>query len=131
MYNFSWTKFPTCCNSLCVNLYSYLFLNDYKIILWSHYDVCNDISFCPCHLHSHLLNYIWSDLILVTFSYDILDIHVILSSIMDAIWMKTCNEKITSSFLLSFHCLLIKCPTNLYDYNFLHLGFEVISYYYS
>jgi hypothetical protein len=30
---------------------------------------------------------------IVTFSNDILDIHVILSSIMDAIWMKTCNEK--------------------------------------
>jgi hypothetical protein len=29
----------------------------------------------------------------LTFSNDILDIHVTLSLIMDAIWMKTCNEK--------------------------------------
>ncbi len=43
-------------------------------------------------------------LILVKFSDDILDMHIVLSSIMNVIWMKTCNEKkiiffiITSSF---------------------------------
>jgi hypothetical protein len=31
--------------------------------------------------------------ILVTFSYDILNTHVILSSIVNVIRMKTCNEK--------------------------------------
>jgi hypothetical protein len=51
--------------------------------------------------------------ILVTFSNDILDIHVILSSIMDAIWMKMCNEKTMLSFLLPHHHLLIKCTINI------------------
>jgi hypothetical protein len=39
-----------------------------------------------------------NDIILVTFSNDILDIHVILSSIMDALWMKNYNEKTMLSF---------------------------------
>jgi hypothetical protein len=48
-----------------------------------------------------IFSYIWNDFILVTFSYDILNIHIILSSIIDSIWMKTCNEKTTSSFLFT------------------------------
>ncbi len=44
--------------------------------------------------------YILNDFILITFSNDILDIHITLSSIMDAIWMKICNEIMMSSFLL-------------------------------
>ncbi len=52
--------------------------------------------------------------ILITFSYDILDIHVILSSIVNAIWMKTCTEKTTSAFLLSHYRLLIKCTINIW-----------------
>jgi hypothetical protein len=68
--------------------------------------------------------------ILVTFSYGILDINVILSSIMDAIWMKTYNEKITSAFLLPSHHLLAKCTINIL-LQILHIGFEVISYYYN
>ncbi len=51
--------------------------------------------------------------ILVTFSYDILDIHVILLSIMDILWMKTCNEKMTSTFLLPRHCLLVESTINI------------------
>jgi len=47
-----------------------------------------------------LFSYIFNDFILITFSNDILDIHVTLSSIMDAIWMKNCNEIMMSSFLL-------------------------------
>jgi hypothetical protein len=39
-------------------------------------------------------------IILVTFSNDILDIHVTLSSIMHAILMKTCNEKTMSARFL-------------------------------
>jgi hypothetical protein len=54
---------------------------------------------------SHIL----IDFILIKFSNDILDIHVILSSIMDAMWMKICNERMMSSFLLSRHYLLVKC----------------------
>jgi hypothetical protein len=40
-------------------------------------------------------------------SNDILDIHVTLSSITDVIWMKNCNEKSLSSFLLARHRLLV------------------------
>jgi hypothetical protein len=47
-----------------------------------------------------LFSYILNDFVLITFSNDISDIHVTLSSIMDAIWMKTCNEIMMSSFLL-------------------------------
>jgi hypothetical protein len=61
-----------------------------------------------------ILSYIWNDFILVTFSYDILDIQVILSSIVDAIWMKTCNKKIALNFLLPHHRLLVKCNTNIW-----------------
>jgi hypothetical protein len=49
---------------------------------------------------------------------------------MHAIRMKTYNEKTTSSFVLPHHRLLVKC-TLIYDYNFLHVGFEIISYYYN
>jgi hypothetical protein len=35
-----------------------------------------------------------------------------------------------SSFLLPCHHLLVKC-TIIYDYNFFHIGFEVISYDYN
>jgi hypothetical protein len=45
-------------------------------------------------------SYILSDFISVMFSNDILDIHVTLSSIMGAIWMNTCNEKMMLSFML-------------------------------
>jgi hypothetical protein len=70
---------------------------------------------CLFKLSTLLFGYnIWNDFILVTFSYDILDIHVILSSIMDARWMKTCNDKMTSAFLLSHHCLLVKCTINIW-----------------
>jgi len=77
------------------------------------------------------------------FSNDILDIHVTLSSIMDIIWMKICNEIMISSFLLPHHYLLIKCITNIwlqcfshkiwviaYDYSQLcsHLGHLVIDF---
>lgn len=40
-------------------------------------------------------------------TYYFAHIHVILSSIMDAIWMNTCNGKTTSTFLLSHQCLLV------------------------
>jgi hypothetical protein len=38
-----------------------------------------------------------NDFILSTFPNDILNIHIILSSIMDVIWVKTYNEKQMSS----------------------------------
>jgi len=50
---------------------------------------------------------------------------------MNAIWMKTCNEIFLLSFLLSHHDLLVKYTTNLCDYNFFHIMFEVISYDYN
>jgi hypothetical protein len=50
---------------------------------------------------------------------------------MNTIWMKICNEKIMLSFLPSHHDVLVKCTTNLCDYNFFHIGFEVISYDYN
>jgi hypothetical protein len=50
---------------------------------------------------------------------------------MNAIWMKTCNQKTLLSFLSSHHDLLVKCTINLCDYNFFHTGFEVISYDYN
>ncbi len=45
--------------------------------------------------------------------------------------MKTCNEKMMSFFLLPHHHLRTKCTTNIYDYNFFHIGFEVIFYEYN
>ncbi len=103
-------------------------MNHCKIIVWPHY-FCNDTSFCPCHFHS-FFNHIWNDFIIVTFSNDILDIHVILPSIMDVIWMKTCNEKKMSP---SYYHIIIyywNAPS-IYDYNFFHIGFEIIFYDYS
>jgi hypothetical protein len=46
---------------------------------------------------------------------------------MDAMWMETCNEKTMSSFLLPCYHLLANAPL-IYDYNFSHIGFEIISY---
>ncbi len=45
--------------------------------------------------------------------------------------MKTYNEKTILSFLPSHNDVLVKCTTNLCDYNFFHIGFEVISYDYN
>jgi hypothetical protein len=73
-----------------------------------------------------ICNHIWNDIVLVTFSNVILDIHVSLSSIMDAIWIKTCNEKMMSFFLLTCHRLL-KCIRIIWP-KFFYIGFEVISY---
>jgi len=53
-----------------------------------------------------------------------------LSIIDDAIWMKIYIKKTMSSLLLSHH-LLVKCITNIYNYNFFHIGFEIIFYNYS
>jgi hypothetical protein len=44
-----------------------------------------------------------------------LNIDIILSSIMDAIWIETCNEKMTSTFMLPHHCLLVKCTINIWQ----------------
>jgi len=84
-----------------------------KIIVWPHC-LRNDTSFFLCHLHGYSLVIIWNDFILITFSNDNLDIHVILSSIMDAIGMKTYDEKMMSSFMLSHHHMLVKCITNIW-----------------
>jgi hypothetical protein len=65
------------------------------------------------------------------FSNDILNIHIILSSTIDAIWMKTHNEKMMSSFLLPHHCLLVKYISNIWLQLLFHIGYEVISYDYN
>jgi hypothetical protein len=57
------------------------------------------------------------------FSNDILNIHIILSSIMDVIWMESYNEKDVILPITMSNAPLI------YDYNLFHIGFEI--YYYS
>ncbi len=76
-------------------------------------------------------SYIWNDFILFTFSYDISDIHVILSSTMDGIWMKTYNAKPLSTFLLSRHHLLVKCTTKIWLQHFTHKIWSNIQLLYS
>jgi hypothetical protein len=39
--------------------------------------------------------------------------HIFALKVIDAIWMKICNEKMISSFLLSHHHLLSNCTTNI------------------
>jgi hypothetical protein len=67
-----------------------------------------------------IFSHIWNDFILVMFSNDILNFHVILSLIIDATWMKIGNEIAMSSFLLSRYHLLIKCTTNIRLQHFPH-----------
>jgi len=89
--------------------FSFFCYNYHRIVNWKTF------------VHIICIVIFWSYLkyfILVTFSNDILDVHVTLSSIMDAIWMKTCNEKKMSSFILPCYNLLVKCTINIYDYKF-------------
>ncbi len=53
-------------------------------------------------------------------------VHVILSLIIDVIWMK-------KNFIFLLLCIIIDWSnaTLIYDYNFFHIRFEIISYIYS
>jgi len=82
------------------------------------------------YINYFYINHILNDFILVIVSHDILDIHITLSSIMDAIWMKTYNKKMISSFVLPHHYLLIKCIINIWLQVF-YIGFEITFYDYS